>query len=351
MNVSKERERELAAEQAADWLVANLETQDAGQRAAFAEWLSKSPLHQEEYDEIKRLARDLHKAVANPAPSIEALVALARAEDGSNIRPIGARSRSSSRRHWIFVAAAAASLAIVSTSLWLGGSRQTAPTVPVAGDRYSTQHGQQLVQRLADGSLLHLNTDTSVAVRLQPKGRWVEIERGQVIFEVAHDPTRPFRVTAGSAEVVAVGTQFDVYLQGDSTLVTVVEGRVTVGATDGQANTAAVNARSPMQLAAGQQVRVVHGQLPSSPSEVDTHRTTAWLHRQIAFEHEPLAVVAAEFNRYAARPIDIETPALRALAVSGVFNVDDSESLIAFLRSLNGVGVEVTPTRIRVFKI
>jgi hypothetical protein len=34
-----------------------------------------------------------------------------------------------------------------------------------------------------------------------------------------------------------------------------------------------------------------------------------------------------------------------------VFNVDDSESLIAFLRSLHGVGVEVTPTRIRVFKI
>ena len=349
MNVSTERERELVAEQATDWLVANLETQDAGQRAAFADWLSKSPLHQDEYAAIERLARDLHRAVADPAPSIEALVALARAEDGSNVRPIGARSRSSSRRHWILLAAAA-SLAIVTTSVWLGGSRQTAPTVPVAGERYSTQHGQQLVQRLADGSLLHLNTDTSVAVRLQPKGRWVEIERGQVIFEVAHDPTRPFRVTAGSAEVIAVGTQFDVYLQGDSTLVTVVEGRVTVGAADGQANTAAVNTRAPMQLAAGQQVRVVHGQLPSGPSAVDTHRTTAWLHRQIAFEHEPLAVVAAEFNRYATTPIDIESPALRGLAVSGVFNVDDSESLIAFLRSLNGVGVEVTPARIRVFK-
>jgi transmembrane sensor len=349
MNVSKERERELVAEQAADWLVANFETQDAGQRAAFAEWLSKSTLHQEEYAELGRLARDLHRAVAEPPPSIEALVALARAEDDSNVRPIGAHSRSSSGRHWIF-AAAAASLAIVTTFVWLGGSRRTAPAVPVAGERYSTQHGQQLVQRLADGSLLHLNTDTSVAVRLQAKGRWVEIERGQVIFEVAHDPTRPFRVTAGSAEVIAVGTQFDVYLQGDSTLVTVVEGRVTVGAADGQANTATVKTRAPMQLAAGQQVRVVHGQLPSGPSAVDTHRTTAWLHRQIAFEHEPLAVVAAEFNRYATTPIDIESPALRGLAVSGVFNVDDSESLIAFLRSLNGVGVEVTPTRIRVFK-
>src|SRR6266404_8746741 len=105
-----------------------------------------------------------------------------------------------------------------------------------------------------------------------------------------------------------------------------------------------------MQVSAGQQVRVVRGELPASPSEVDTHRTTAWLHRQIAFEHEPLSVVAAEFNRYATTPIEIETPALRGLAVSGVFAVDDIESFVAFLRSLDGVGVEVTATHIRVFK-
>jgi transmembrane sensor len=77
---------------------------------------------------------------------------------------------------------------------------------------------------------------------------------------------------------------------------------------------------------------------------------TAWLHRQIAFQHEALSIVAAEFSRYSPAPIVIESPELRALAVSGVFNVDDTESFVAFLRSLKGVGVEVTPTRIRVFK-
>jgi len=189
-----------------------------------------------------------------------------------------------------------------------------------------------------------------VAVLLEPDRRLVYIERGQVVFEVAHDPRRPFRVTAGSAEVTAVGTQFDVYLQGDSTLITVVQGRVTVGpvATLGGPGTSNIT-RKPMPVAAGQQVRVVRGQLPPSPSEVDTHRTIAWLHRQIAFEQEPLSIVAAEFNRYATTPIEIETP-LRGLAISGVFAVDDIESFVAFLRSLDGVRVEVTATRIRVFK-
>ena len=57
----------------------------------------------------------------------------------------------------------------------------------------------------------------------------------------------------------------------------------------------------------------------------------------------------AEFNRYAALPIEVETPALRTLTVSGVFAADDTDSFIAFLKSLEGVGIEVTPTRIRVF--
>ena len=77
---------------------------------------------------------------------------------------------------------------------------------------------------------------------------------------------------------------------------------------------------------------------------------TAWLNRQIAFEHEALSVVASEFSRYSPVPVVIESPELRTLAVSGVFNVDDSESFVAFLSRLKGVGVEVTPTRIRVFK-
>jgi transmembrane sensor len=59
--------------------------------------------------------------------------------------------------------------------------------------------------------------------------------------------------------------------------------------------------------------------------------------------------VAAEYNRYSAKPIEIATPALRGLEISGVFATDDTEAFIAFLRSLKGVRVEVTETRIRVF--
>src|ERR1700683_2581369 len=87
---------------------------------------------------------------------------------------------------------------------------------------------------------------------------------------------------------------------------------------------------------------------PPPPTGVEAPRTTSWLRHQIMFDHEPLSLVATEFNRYASKPIEITTPALRDLQISGVFTNDDTDCFIAFLRSLDGVHVEVTATRIRV---
>ena len=59
-------------------------------------------------------------------------------------------------------------------------------------------------------------------------------------------------------------------------------------------------------------------------------------------------VVTVVQGRVAVGPPPLVQPALRALEISGVFATDDTEAFIAFLRSLDGVHVEVTATRIRV---
>src|SRR5262249_29758454 len=146
------------------------------------------------------------------------------------------------------------------------------------------------------------------------------------------------------------GTKFDVRLKDNSTLVTVAEGRITVGlsasAESGSPNQGYT--RQLVQVNAGQQLTVADEEWPATPVTVDAQRTTAWLHRQIMLENEPLERVASEFNRYAQKPIEIATPALRNLKVSGVFATDNTSAFIAFLRSLKGVHVEVTATQIRV---
>jgi transmembrane sensor len=219
--------------------------------------------------------------------------------------------------------------------------------------RFQTRHGEQLSRRLADNSVLRLNTDSAVTIRYGKTERLVTLTAGQANFEVAHESDRTFRVLAGSAEVVDIGTQFDVRLEQHSTVVTVVEGRVEVGPSP-MRETPGTSARQPpaarlVELAAGQQVSVAEGEGPAAPITVDVQSTTAWLHQEIVFDHEPLERVAAEYNRYTAKPIAIATPALRHLQITGDFATDDPDAFIAFLRSLKGVRVEVTETQIRIW--
>jgi transmembrane sensor len=356
MSTTDERARMNIADSAADWFIENRDAPMAlEQRAAFVAWLKASPAHIEEYLTVSVLSHDLRRARRASDLSVEAALEQAQSADDATLAPVdsGWHERTTSpaqeraptaRAPLAWVTAAAAALAAV--AIWLYWPT-TERVVPV---HYATQHGEQLTQRLADGSVLHLNTDTAVMVRYGTAQRQVEVERGQVLFEVAHAPGRPFRVAAGYAEVVAVGTEFDVYRGADSTAVSVVQGAVAVGLAAGQPGAAAAAGRTVV-VRAGERLEVSEGSLPAVAAPADLRSGTAWLRREIAFEQEPLGTVAAEFNRYSSIPIEIATPELRSLQISGVFSANDTEAFVAFLRSLDGVKVEVTPTRIRVSRL
>ena len=356
MTSKDEQVRAPIAEQAGEWFVTNdegpLSKEDA---AALVAWLKASPAHVEEFLGVSVVARDLREACADPDTSIDTLIARARAEDDAAVRPLWPRVAAAARpsRRWLTAAVTAAALGALSFGVFqLWNARSVAPRVApslVTTLQFETRHGELLSRRLADGSTLHLNTDSAATVRYSDRERLVTLTSGQGEFEVAHEANRPFRVRAGSAEVIAVGTRFDVRLTHEATLVTVVEGRVAVGLSSTAAGRTPGTMQSPVvELRADQQLRVAESGWPASPVAVDAERTTSWMRREIVFDHEPLEQVAAEFNRYAPKPIEITTPALKSLQISGVFATDDPDAFIAFLRSLKGVRVEVTATQIRV---
>jgi transmembrane sensor len=359
---NEEQVRAVIAEQAGEWFVANDEGPlDARDSAALAAWLRTSPVHVEEFLGVSAIARDLKEAQTDPEFALEAVLARARAEDDTPVQPlwprvIGAvRGRTSGR--WLTATVAMAACGVLSIGLLLTWDvrpiQQPSTADGITALHFETRHGEQLSHRLADNSVLHLNTDSAVTIRYGKNERLVMLTSGQADFEVAHEPDRVFRVIAGPAEVVDLGTKFDVRLEHDSTVVTVVEGRVAVGPSPMLERLGTNSSQNHLprfvQLSADQQIRVTEGEWPATSLAVDAQRTTAWLHRQIVFDHEPLERVAAEFNRYSAKPIEIATPALRNLQISGVFVTDDPETFIAFLRSLKGVRVEVTDTQIRVW--
>jgi transmembrane sensor len=351
MNSSDEQIRAAITEKASEWFVAHEEGPiDARDSAALAAWFSSSPVHIQEFLGVSVVARDLKEARADPEYSLEAILARAGAEEGRPAQRLWPRVieavRETPSGRWF--PAAAAMTVVVSLGLlftWnLKPTGRAAGPTGIATLHFQTGHGEMLTQRLTDNSVLHLNTDSAVSVRYGKSERLVTLISGQAEFEVTHEANRAFRVHTQTADIIDIGTQFDVRLEQGSTVVTVVEGRVAVGP---QKSSPYYTVRS-IDLTANQQLRVAEGEWPATPVAVDAERTTSWLHRQIAFDHEPLERVAAEYNRYTSKPIEIATPALRALLISGVFATDDTDAFIAFLRALKGVRVEVTETRILV---
>ena len=342
MNVDNEEVRALIARQAADWFVAQRDgSLGAQDRTAFDEWLLASPIHVEEYLGVAVIALALPTVADDPESPLNAILERARTTDEADVRPLRAGlsrplvvpDHPAFWNRWQFAATAVLAVAFVGFAWW--------NVDRLAPQRYTTGHGEQRTWALADSSMLRLNTDTAVTVRYGPAERVVEIDRGQALFEVAHESARRFHVVAGTTNIVAVGTQFDVYKDRASTVVTVVAGRVIVSSNE--------TTNREVQVAAGEQLRVNGGMLPDHATPVDVQRGLAWLRRQIAFDQKPLAAVAAEFNRYGTVPVEIETPSLQGLVVSGVFAIGDTATFVAFLRTLDGVTVETTATRIRVY--
>jgi transmembrane sensor len=344
------------AAQAGHWFVANQAGQlNAEENAAFLAWLKASPVHVQEYLGVARTAHRMKAAAGEPQVPLETYLSEVRAVE-TDVVTFGTPAHRSeappgyapARRGWR-LAASIAALALLTVSIlwWLhDGELFGLPKT------YRTARGQQSVQRLPDGSVLRLDTDSQATVHYGHRERVVELDRGRALFEVARDGRRRFRVVAGSVGVIAVGTQFDVDREGGTTSVTVAEGKVAVFT--GEPAWLLREGDAPPQVlrvTAGFQVRVDEGGASAQPVPVDLGQALAWAEHKIVFKHRPLGEVAGEFNRYGNIPVDIEDAELRALPVSGMFDAGDTDSFVAFLQTLPDVRVEKTPKRIRVTKL
>ncbi|UVL21950.1 FecR family protein [Pseudomonas donghuensis] len=199
---------------------------------------------------------------------------------------------------------------------------------------YQTQHiasqvGQRQALQLADGSQVLLDSDSEMTIRWHLRTRQVELKRGQALFQVSSRVYRPFLVDAGGATVRVVGTRFNVNRHGQEVQVTVAKGKVTVrgSATDAVA-----------LLEPGQQLRVRDG-IPGQVTRVSADDVTAWKDSRLVFESTPLAEVIGTLQRYHRQPITLIDPGIARLPVSGVFDSEHVERLLALLPGILPVSV------------
>jgi transmembrane sensor len=332
------------AEQAAEWLD-RLECDDS-QAAPFAKWLTESRRNVEAFLFATAVEKELDGMDAARSIDVERLLARA----GKNVvtldatlqsaaaGEVGSRApRSSPRLHRRWKWAAAAAVAVLGANAWWMSAG------PGSWRSFETGVGEQRAVRLDDGSLLQLNTDSQIRVRFTGRRRDLELIYGEALFDVEHEPSRPFRVQAGGTVVQAIGTRFNVHHRTGATKVAVLEGLVEITPSPDDTGAAAQGGADgkSTRLPAGQGARLGPTGRVITLERVDAAQATAWRQRRLIFEKDTLADITDEFNRYNVAPrLVVEGEAARAKRYTGIFDADDPSSLLQYLARDGSLVVE-----------
>jgi transmembrane sensor len=305
--------REHIDQEASRWLAArDAGAASAAEEAAFQEWIDADIRHRVAYLRLEETWR--------------------RSDRLGELRPLDGDVDADllrdgpARRHWPLALAASVLVGIVFAGYLFIQSQ-------FDWQHYETPVGGFSRIVLEDGSVIDLNTDSDLKVRLDSKTREVHLLRGEGRFQVAHDTARPFVVSAADADVRAVGTAFTVRLREAQ--------RVDVVVSEGAVAIASSRVQHSPPVKAGEVAvllpdRLTVSQMP--PQQIESR--LAWTGGKLQFRGESLGDAVQEFNRYNRRQIRLGDPSLADLRVGGTFNATDPESFAAALSGTFNLKVE-----------
>lgn len=289
--------------QASRWLASrDARPDDAELTTAFDQWLHADIRHRVAYLKLEAAWRRGDK--------LRELRPLDRGVNPDLLRP--------PRRYWSVAIAAGLVLVMLAAGLFFANTQ-------LGCQRYETRIGGFSRIVLEDGSVVDLNTDSEIRARIGSHRREVKLVRGEGRFQVAHDSSRPFVVSAANADVRAVGTAFSVRLRERRVDVLVAEGIVAIDATR-------ISHAPPVH--AGEAAVVLPDQVSVRRLESwELESRMSWTTGRLQFRGNSLADAIEEFNRYNRRHLRLADASLAQLRVGGTFNATDPESFAAALAS------------------
>lgn len=262
-----------------------------------------------------------------PVPSLEAAPTISDPEPG-DITP----NRFPRRR--IFQISAVTALAACVGGLAL---------LPPGLDSYETARGEVRLLPLSDGSVVTLNTGSQIKIDFTANRRTVYLVEGEVLFDVAKNPARPFFVEAGAANVRAVGTAFAVRRTGANPVqVLVQKGVVEVEAPTGRKQSLILNANMKATATTG-----AEGTLTAQPmTSEELDRSLAWREGKIAFSDTKLKDAVVEFNRYNKTKLQVDGDDVGERTMTGLFAATDPKGFAHAVALSLDLKVQETPERI-----
>jgi len=155
--------------------------------------------------------------------------------------------------------------------------------------------GSRTVFELSDGSVVHLNYGSRIKYPQNFFGKTRGITlTGEAYFDVAHNPDKPFVVSAGHLDVKAAGTVFNVnaYPENNDIATTLVEGKVLLGKALKNGNVETIKEMIP-----GQHVTYAKNTGAVKTSKERIEKYIAWKDGMLVFDNEPIDQVALRLSR------------------------------------------------------
>jgi transmembrane sensor len=316
-------EAEHRSQAAADWLVRRDRGLTASEQDEFLQWLAADPRHGEWFA--------LHRSIVGDF----AALAHWRPEHSEEPNPdLLAPPRR--RIHWLAPTLLAAAAAIALTAVWWRSTPGPSPLAVVAS--------AELKRRvLEDGSSVEPNHGAIVTTEFSATERRATLVRGEALFTVAKDSSRPFIVRAGGVDVRAVGTAFSVRLDATAVEVLVTEGRVAVdhstasgsnGAPRPPTSEVSSGHRATVSLTSTEPPQVV----AVSPQAIADQLN--WQPTLLDFSSAPLSAAVAEFNRRNRVQFILADTDLAAMPIVASIRSDNVEGFAKFLAAAPGVQIE-----------
>lgn len=286
--------------EAAVWLFRLSEPDvSAADRAAWQRWCARSAEHQRAWQLAESLGRKFDEVPSEVGMSV--------LERGS--RPVSRRA-ALKVLSWLLVAGSAGWLtAQLPWRVWRSDLR--------------TATGEQRNVTLADGTRVTLNTASAIDVAFDSQQRLVQLLAGEVLISTAPDPStpaRPFLVQTAQGSLRALGTRFDVRLDGARTSIAVLEGAVEVRLAD--------SPQTRLIVPAGQRTVFTRSTIAQLSPASDT--IALWSQGILLADHMRLADFLAELSRYRQGVIHCD-PRVADLRISGSFQLDNTDRVLALL--------------------
>ncbi|AOS95604.1 fec operon regulator FecR [Microbulbifer aggregans] len=323
MNTSgvQEVQNEERLDQACAW-IARLRSDDVSRsdRRDFALWMQASDENREAFDSMAELWGDLGALQHLPIDTLfpESRPSPSARQNRSDTKGSTPESRGWDFSRWLLGSGVVAACLVVTLWIgnqWLGGEA-------AKQQLYATSVGETRTVTLADGSKVHLNTNSELAVSFSREERHTELLRGEAFFEVARQTARPFTVAAGKANIRVLGTEFNVERNPDNTKVSVTGGTVAVS----EASSAPGLPPESVKLVKNQKVSV-SGSGMGDIDKTSPEQALDWTRGVLVFEDTPLAEALEELNRYLQVPAQA-TPSVSDRRLSGTFELSDPDSTL-----------------------